>query len=115
MKKYIYTITVLLLIACSDHDTYSESFAVAKACKICDTNPSEMQWLRDIIQENNGNVYAINTSEGVFIIHQPIHMSCIGCVRYTCSGSQPTVVTPAVQEEIQNGIKKSNLIYKPTF
>jgi hypothetical protein len=115
MKKYITAITVLLLFACSDHDTYPENSAVAKACKVCQTNPTEMQWLREIIQENNGNVYAINTSAGVYIIHQPVYMSCLACVRYTCSGSQPASVPPAVQEELQNGIKESNLIYEATF
>ena len=115
MKKYLPAIIVLVLFACSDHDMYPENSAIVKACNVCQTQPVEMQWLKDIIRENNGNVYAINTSEGVYIIHQPNYMSCMACVRYTCSGIQQVSVTDIVQMELQNGIKNSNLIYEAKF
>src|SRR6187549_3350045 len=112
MKKYLSVITVLLLFACSDHDTYPENAAVAKACKVCHTDLTEMQWLRTLIHENKGNVFAIKTSDGVYFVHQPVYMSCLVCDLYSCSGSQSASVTDIVQQELQNGIKKSNLIYE---
>ena len=115
MKKYIPTITVLLLFACTDHDTYPENTAIAKACKVCHTDLTEMQWLRTLIRENNGNVFAINTSDGVYFVHQAVYMSCLVCDLYRCSGSKPASVTDVVQQELQHGINKSNLIYEAKY
>lgn len=116
MKTYLYLfLNLILLSCCSNEDLNPESTAIRKACRVCASTPAEMEWLRDIVQENDGNIYAIATSDGVVIIHQPVVMSCLACVRYTCAGVRINSVSATVQQELQNGIRNSNLIYEPTF
>lgn len=76
-----------------------------------------MSWLAAKIEEaendvtKSGNFYAIPTSEGVVIVHQPMIMSCMGCARFDCQGNTPTLSQQVVQNELIPGMNSSNLIY----
>jgi len=115
MRTFLPFVCLAMLLACSDSDVNLKDVAIEKACKACQTESADMDWLRTIVNKNDGNVYAIHTSEGMMIVHQPVVMSCMGCVRYTCSGLLVGYLTDTFEQELLTGIKKSNLIYEAKF
>jgi len=106
---------LFILLSCSSNDVNPKDVAIKKACQACQTESADMDWLRTIVNKNDGNVYAIHTSEGMMIVHQPVVMSCLSCVRYTCSGLLVGYLTETFEQELQAGVKKSNLIYEARF
>jgi hypothetical protein len=75
-----------------------------------------MPWLDEKIREaqsspsKDGSFYAITTSAGVVIVHQPIVLSCMGCLRYDCFGNTPTLTEKVITDEVIPGMVDANRI-----
>src|SRR5689334_3684068 len=98
-----------LLFSCGGDEPMTKEGAVRAACAKCRLNTSQMTWLSLKIKEaqekpeKNGNFYAISTSACVVIVHQPVVMSCLGCVRFDCSGNTPTLSSEVISNEVVPG------------
>jgi hypothetical protein len=117
MKKLLYYVALFILLGCSDDNKDPESAAMTKACEKCGLVPADMAWLDKLVRESkaepskSGNFYAVKTSVGVLIVHQPMIASCLGCVRYDCNGEIPVLSEQVVINELIAGMTSENLIY----
>ncbi|MBL7856735.1 MAG: hypothetical protein JNM57_03525 [Cyclobacteriaceae bacterium] len=121
MTKSFLVILVLIAAGCADSEDRGKEtsvfLAVKKAAGKCQTSLPAMTWLRDLIQnsQNNphyqGDFYAVSTSMGTVIVQQPLIMSCLGCIRFDCSGNPITTIEDSRLEELMQGINSDNKIY----
>jgi hypothetical protein len=117
MKPALLFAVLFVLFSCTDHVILTETSAIDAACARCGKSQEEMLWLSAKIGQAkndpmmNGNFYAVSTSEGVVIVHQPVIMSCMGCGRFDCNGDASTVSPQVVVNELVPGMNSSNLIY----
>ena len=123
MIRLAATLIVILLVSCSRPEHPYRHFPIeeqamslaAVKCK----NPSEMDWLRDVIQlaevdnEFKGSIYAIPYRTETVFLHQPWISDCIGCNLYDCEG-ETLLLTESEKSEIIAGIKDEYIIYTST-
>ncbi|HEY9049370.1 MAG TPA: hypothetical protein VIN08_25890 [Ohtaekwangia sp.] len=117
-RNVILLFLLLSLLACSSDDlSLKESGAIQKACERCQKNANDMKWLKEKIQDSQrsdywkGNFYIVSTNEGEVIVHQPMVMSCFGCLRFDCNGNT-AVLSDAAIETVMHNINDGNLLYK---
>ncbi len=118
MTKFFTYLLLFSAFACADTEPNLEvESAIARACRACDTHPRDMEWLAELIRAGDanpvahGNFYAIPTSEGVVIIHQPWVLSCMACSRYDCQGNTPELSESVIVNELIQQMNATTLIY----
>jgi hypothetical protein len=122
MRNPLVSFTVFsILLSCSSQGLegpLTADAAVYAACKKCQMSAVQMTWLSLKIKESkekpekSGNFWAISTSAGVIIAHQPTVMSCLGCVLFDCNGNTPSLSPSVVANEVIPGMNSTNLIYE---
>jgi len=123
MIRFFGLLLVLLMVACSRPEHPYRYFpieeqAVSLAAVRCN-NPSEMNWLRDVIKlaevnnEYKGFIYAIPYRTETVFLHQPWISDCMGCHLYDCDG-ETLLLTEGEKSEIMAAVKDENIIYTST-
>lgn len=111
-------VSILVLFACADEDTdvNAEEKAIRKACEVCNASRGDMQWFTTLLSgfdnqpSTQGDIYAVKHHDEIIIIHQPLVMSCLGCVLYRCDGTQ-ILLFPVDHQELVKGMNAKNRIY----
>jgi hypothetical protein len=108
----------LLLISCADHkfDTSSTEESLTMAGALCQKTRVEMVWFQSLLTRIEtdellrGDIFAFSVDGRIIISHQPLIMSCYGCVLYDCDGNKIDMAT-VNHEKVVAGMKAENRIY----
>src|SRR5688572_26326412 len=123
MTKFFLPLMLLFFVARADSARNdddpgsAQNAAVEKAATKCDVSVSEMSWMRDLIVvsqthvSKKGPFYAVETSAGTVIAHQPMVSSCYACLLYSCDGSVPTLSATVLSDELIPGMTEENKIF----
>jgi hypothetical protein len=122
MRLYVILFALLVggLTACSDDGDNSRDFAMQRAIRACDASLQQMAWLDSLLVRASststmsayGSVYMVPTSQGTMFVHQPVVMSCMACLVYSCSGTRLEVSNDIIVKEVVPGMQEKNLLYR---
>ena len=109
---------LLFLVSCADHkfDNSSAQESMTMAAVLCQKTVAEMVWFQDLLnrieadESLRGDIYAVSIDSRIIFAHQPLIMSCYGCVLYDCNGNRIDMAT-VDHEKVVAGMVGRNRIY----
>jgi len=86
------------------------------ATALCQKTGVEMQWFSILLQRAEtdaslrGDIYAVSVDGHIIFAHQPMIMSCFGCVLYDCGGKKLDMAN-VDHAKVVAGMREENRIY----
>ena len=107
MWRYTIIISLGLLVSCAKNEPESPySSTLKKAGMLCGSSASKLLWMENILKQSesdpamSGDVYGIVVDGRTLFVHQPMVMSCLGCLLYDCEGKRIDMASVDVEAVI---------------